>query len=77
VEETSLVVLEGAGGVGIGLFSWLDIAIFLRNGFFVSVSAWTRGLVKDDGGGLAIEEGGVLVCKSGEAAAGAGSRGNS
>jgi hypothetical protein len=35
--ETSLVLLGGGGGVAV--FSWLVRAIFLRNGFLVSVSA--------------------------------------
>lgn len=58
--ETSLVLLGGGGGVDT-LFSWFVIAIFLRNGFLVSVSprpGW--GLVRDEAGGLATEDGGVF-----------------
>jgi hypothetical protein len=33
-------------------------AIFFKNGFFVSVSAW--GLVNDEAGGLATDDGGVF-----------------
>ena len=80
----SLAVLAGAGGVTM-LFSWLAMAIFFRNGFFVSVSACPAcGLAKDDAGGLAMDEGGVLFWRGIEGAAGmggtardGGSRGNS
>lgn len=38
--DTSLVLLGGGGGVEAALFSWLDKAIFFKNGFLVSVSPW-------------------------------------
>ena len=54
--DNSLVLLARGGGVAV--LSWFDSAIFFRNGFFVSVSAW--GLVREDAGGLATEDGGVF-----------------
>lgn len=75
--ETSLALLAGGGGVETAWGSWLDMAIFLRKGFFVSVSprpGW--GLVSDDAGGLAMEDGGVLVWRGmGGAAGGMGGAG--
>jgi hypothetical protein len=54
--DNSLVLLAGGGAVAV--LSWLDSAIFFKKGFFVSVSPW--GLVKEDAGGLATEDGGVF-----------------
>lgn len=77
--DTSLALLAGGAGVET-LLSWLLKAIFFKNGFFVSVSpkpGW--GLVNDEAGGLATEDGGVFWC-TGIGGAGGGaavSRGNS
>lgn len=60
--DTSLVLLGRGGGVE-ACVSWLDSCIFFKKGFFVSLSpcaGW--GLVSEDVGGLATEEGGVPVC---------------